>query len=191
MSLPHVLLGVLEARPMSGYELTQLFGASTRWVWSAPQSQIYPALKKMEDNGLITGEEQTRGTRMTRTVYAITDAGMAELREWIGTPLPVPPSRDALEVQALYFDLVPAESAKRVLKEFISELEEALEHAEAHEARLLAKDTELLRERMSKRPVAEHDRMARLKAHVFAGHAAVARTRIAWAQEGLRLLDDA
>ena len=175
---------------MSGYELTQLFGASTRWVWSAPQSQIYPALKKMEENGLIEGEEQQRGTRMTRTVYAITAAGMAELREWIGTPLPIPPSRDALEVQALYFDLVPAESAKRVLKEFIGEQEDALEHAEAHRARLLAKDTELLRERMSKRPVAEHDRMAKLKAHVFAGHAAVARTRLAWAQEGLRLLDE-
>ncbi|GAA2778575.1 PadR family transcriptional regulator [Crossiella cryophila] len=190
MSIQHVLLGVLEARPMSGYELTQLFSASTRWVWSAPQSQIYPALKTMEAAGLITGEQLQTGGRV-RTVYSITEPGLAELRQWIGTAHPSPPSRDALDVQALYFDLVEPAVAKRVLTEFIAEQQAAAEHATAHSARLLAKDTELLRERLSHRPAAEHDRMARLKAHVFAGQAAVAEARIAWAREGLRLLDEA
>ncbi len=174
---------------MSGYELTRLFSASTRWVWAAPQSQIYPALKTMESNGLITGAQQQTGGR-TRTVYSITPEGLAGLRQWIGTVHPSPPSRDTLDVQALYFDLVEAEAAKRVLTEFITEQEAAAEHAEAHRARLLAKDTELLKERLSHRPPGEHDRMAALKAHVFAGHAAVARTRAEWAREGLRLLDE-
>ncbi|MCO1574312.1 PadR family transcriptional regulator [Crossiella sp. SN42] len=190
MSVQHVLLGALEARPMSGYELTQLFSAATHWVWSAPQSQIYPALKTMADAGLIEGTQHQTGGR-TRTVYSLTKAGLRELREWVGTPHASPPSRDALDVQALYFDLVEPAAAKRVLTEFIAEQEAVAEHAAAHSARLLAKDTELVKERLSHRPTSEHDRMAKLKAHVFAGQAAVARTRIAWAQDGLRLLDEA
>ena len=53
MSLQHAILGVLEARPMTGYELVQFFDSSMAWVWSAPQSQIYPRLRAMERDGLI------------------------------------------------------------------------------------------------------------------------------------------
>ena len=34
MSLRHALLGVLAARPMSGYDLSQFFDSSTGWVWT-------------------------------------------------------------------------------------------------------------------------------------------------------------
>jgi DNA-binding PadR family transcriptional regulator len=76
MSLRHALLGVLVARPMSGYELSQFFDSSTGWVWTAPHSQIYPLLGRMENDGVIEAEDQVRGTRLKRKVYSVTPDGL-------------------------------------------------------------------------------------------------------------------
>ncbi|MGW4059811.1 PadR family transcriptional regulator [Amycolatopsis sp. NPDC004747] len=189
MSLQHALLGVLEARPMSGYDLVRFFDSSTGWVWAAPQSQIYPTLRRMERAGLITGDDEQRGPKLTRTVYSITAEGHDELLAWLGTPHDPAPPRDPFLLQALNFEMIDAERAREVLDAFIADQEKAAEEAEAHRDRLLNKETDLLRERLTRRDPADHDRIARLKAHVFEGVAAVARTRAEWAREGQRLLD--
>ncbi len=190
MSLQHALLGVLEARPMSGYDLVRFFDSSAGWIWAAPQSQIYPTLRRMERAGLIGGDDEPRGPRLTRTVYTVTEKGLEELDRWLATPHDPGPPRDPFLVQALNFDMISAEQAQHVLAQFISEQEKAAADAEAHRDRLLAKDTSLLRERLTRRDPADHDRIARLKAHVFEGIARVARTRAEWAREGQRLLGE-
>src|SRR5437667_5199276 len=83
MSLQHAMLGVLEARPMTGYELVQFFDQSMNWVWSAPQSQIYPRLREMEERGLIEGRKEIRGEKLERTVYSLTEEGLEELVRWV------------------------------------------------------------------------------------------------------------
>ncbi len=40
---------------MTGYELSQFLASSTGWLWSATHSQIYPALAKLREQGLIEG----------------------------------------------------------------------------------------------------------------------------------------
>ncbi len=188
MSLRHALLGVLAARPMSGYELSQFFDSSTGWVWTAPHSQIYPTLVKMQSEGLIEGEDQVRGARLKRKVYSITPRGLDELRAWVGTPHPTTGSRDLLLTQALLFDMVEPDRAAEVLEAFIAEQEAHARESREHSKRLLAKETPLLAERLQNRPPEEHDRIARLKAHVFQGQAMVAETRADWARAELELL---
>lgn len=189
MSLQHALLGVLEARPMSGYDLVRFFDGSSGYIWAAPQSQIYPTLRRMEQAGLIVGDDEQRGPRLTRTVYSVTEKGLAELRNWLGTPTKPQPIRDPLLLQALHFDMIEPEQAHEVLEQFIHEQETAAEEAERHRDRLLRRETPLLVERLSRRDPADHEYIARIKAHVFEGMAAVARTRAAWAREGQRLLN--
>ncbi|MEV0820603.1 PadR family transcriptional regulator [Nonomuraea rubra] len=188
MSLQHALLGVLEARPMNGYELTRFFEAAPRWVWSAPHSQIYPTLRQMEQAGLIEGQQEIRGTKLRRMVYSITERGLEELRTWVGSGHAAPPVRDAFFLQALFFDMVEPERAASVLGTYIAEQEKLIAEWRAHSEALLAKETDLLKERLKNRPVAERDRIAKLKAHVFAGQIAVAQARADWARESLRLL---
>jgi DNA-binding PadR family transcriptional regulator len=188
MSLQHALLGVLEARPMSGYDLVRFFDSSTGWIWAAPQSQIYPMLRRMERAGLIEGDDEPRGPRLTRTVYSLTQKGLDELATWLATPHASGPPRDPFLVQALHFDMIEPAQAHDVLARFIDEQEKAAAEAEAHRDRLLHKDTALIKERLTRRDPADHDRIARLKAHVFAGVATVARARADWAREGQRLL---
>ena len=63
MSLRYALLAVLTARPMTGYDLARTFHASVGHVWNAPNSQIYPELHRMENDGLIAGEDVPWGSR--------------------------------------------------------------------------------------------------------------------------------
>ncbi len=53
LMLKCALLGFLNYRPRSGYDLKQLMDVSTSNFWHAKQSQIYATLKKMEKDGLI------------------------------------------------------------------------------------------------------------------------------------------
>ncbi|EDV5156957.1 PadR family transcriptional regulator, partial [Salmonella enterica subsp. enterica] len=56
MSLRYALLALLTARPMTGYDLAKSFHVSVGHVWHAPDSQIYPELKRMLADGLVEGE---------------------------------------------------------------------------------------------------------------------------------------
>ncbi|TDW24202.1 PadR family transcriptional regulator [Kribbella kalugense] len=188
MSLAHAILGVVEARPMNGYELARFFDAHAGWVWSAPRSQIYPQLRNMEDAGLITAERQVRGERLERRVYSITAAGAAELREWVSTPFDTRSKRDALLLQALYFDVVDPTVAVAVLRNVIDEQAAIARSWASHADQLRRHNTPLLKERLKRRPPTEHERIARIKAHVFDAGTALAQARIAWAEEGIRIL---
>ena len=81
-----VILGMLAARPRSGYEIKQLVDSSARFFWAASYGQIYPELKRLEQAGLITGADASQGNRQ-RTVFTLTAKGRRAAREWIaGAP---------------------------------------------------------------------------------------------------------
>ncbi len=71
-----VILGLIAARPRSGYEIKQLVDHSARFFWAASYGQIYPELKRLEKAGLIAGEDSPQGARQ-RTVYSLTAEGRA------------------------------------------------------------------------------------------------------------------
>jgi DNA-binding PadR family transcriptional regulator len=84
-NVAYVSLGYLAtkgARPLSGYDIKQWIDTSVRFFFAASFGQIYPELKKLEAAGLIEGVSNATGGR-ARTEYTITDAGHAELREWL------------------------------------------------------------------------------------------------------------
>jgi DNA-binding PadR family transcriptional regulator len=68
------LLRLLVDRPMHGYEIIQALSDQSGGTYSPSAGTIYPRLGKLEEEGLVTKEADGR-----KTVYAITDAGRAEL----------------------------------------------------------------------------------------------------------------
>jgi len=68
------LLSLLDERPQHGYELIQSLGDRFGGTYVPSAGTIYPRLGKLQEEGLVTKESDGR-----RTVYAITDAGRAEL----------------------------------------------------------------------------------------------------------------
>ena len=93
MSLSHAILGFLNHRPHSGYDLKKVFDASVRHFWPADQSQIYRTLSRMSQNGWTETEIIRQESRPDRKLYHITAAGRKELHRWLTTPLPPEPQR--------------------------------------------------------------------------------------------------
>ena len=55
------------------------------WFWPRAASMIYEEPKKLVTDGLATSQVTFTGKRRS-TVYEITDAGRASLRDWLDTP---------------------------------------------------------------------------------------------------------
>ncbi|MCU1513780.1 MAG: PadR family transcriptional regulator [Microbacteriaceae bacterium] len=68
------LLSLLAERSMHGYELIQALGDRFGGTYIPSAGTIYPRLAKLEEDKLVTKAIDGR-----KTVYAITDAGRAEL----------------------------------------------------------------------------------------------------------------
>ncbi len=48
-----VILGMLAQGQRTGYDIKQFVDKSTRHFWAASYGQIYPELKRLEDQGLV------------------------------------------------------------------------------------------------------------------------------------------
>ena len=82
MSLDHILLGMLRD-PASGYDLHRAFEEGPRHFWSAELGQIYPALNRMEESGLLTSRTTPSARGPARRVYRRTAAGTRALHRWL------------------------------------------------------------------------------------------------------------
>jgi DNA-binding PadR family transcriptional regulator len=79
-----VILGMISLGRQTGYDIKQLVDKSTRHFWAASYGQIYPELRRLEQQGLILGREEPSGGR-ARTVYELTAGGRAALHGWLAS----------------------------------------------------------------------------------------------------------
>ncbi|MEV0966214.1 MULTISPECIES: PadR family transcriptional regulator [unclassified Streptomyces] len=121
MSLRHALLGLLSERPASGYDLLKRFETSLANVWPATQSQIYTELTRLAGAGLITvAAEGPRG----RKEYALTDAGMSELRHWLTETKPQLSTRSDVLLRVFFLGVLEPGQARTYLTELTEMSEE-------------------------------------------------------------------
>ncbi|MFO7679058.1 MAG: PadR family transcriptional regulator [Chloroflexota bacterium] len=88
MSLKHAILGFLEIKPLSGYDLKKAFAGSVQHFWPADQAQIYRTLSQLGEAEMVSVELVPQEDRPDRKVYHITDNGRSELQSWLTTTLP-------------------------------------------------------------------------------------------------------
>lgn len=189
MSLRHALLAILTADPMSGYDLVKYFDGSVAFVWSAPHSQIYPELRRLNESGLLDVEVVPRGKGEKR-VYSINANGKEELRRWVNELLPVPPERDANRLKAAYMEWAEPENARRQLTEHKRHYEASLQRWGQLVEDIKATRVPLLERRLAHRPKKEHEQIIATKIFAFEGEIARAKSEIDWAERGLKLLGE-
>lgn len=102
MPLSHAILGFLEFRPLTGYDLKKYFDQSIAHFWSATKSHIYQALEKLEKDGLVTSQIIPQEGKPNRREYQITDTGRSELRHWLTSPLPPGQLREGWLIQVFF-----------------------------------------------------------------------------------------
>jgi DNA-binding PadR family transcriptional regulator len=77
-----VILGMLSLGMRTGYDIKQFVDSSTRFFWTASYGQIYPELRRLEQQGLVRSHPEPTGGR-ARTVFELTEDGEAALRGWL------------------------------------------------------------------------------------------------------------
>ncbi len=77
------LLGLLTVEPMSGYDLRQTIQTSIGHFWSESFGQIYPNLKALAAEGLVTAKTERQKGKPDRQVYSITRKGRDRLGAWL------------------------------------------------------------------------------------------------------------
>jgi PadR family transcriptional regulator, regulatory protein AphA len=114
-SVTPVILGLLALGPRSGYDIKSTVDRSTRFFWAASYGQIYPELRRLEREGLVEGEDSPNGLR-ARRVYRLTDAGRAELRQWLLGSETTAELRDENLLRIFFADALPREEALQLLE---------------------------------------------------------------------------
>jgi DNA-binding PadR family transcriptional regulator len=113
MALRYALLGALADRPRTGYELLKHFEQSLAYAWPASHSQIYPELARLLEDGLI--EQTGSGARNSKT-YAVTDTGLAEIRQWLRDTTPDRRVRSDAALRTFFLWLLEPEAASEQLE---------------------------------------------------------------------------
>jgi PadR family transcriptional regulator AphA len=106
----YAILGVLSIKPGSGYDIKKFCDQSIAHFWNENFGHIYPVLKLLEQEGLITKETGRTEGRPDRNVYRITPEGKSELRDWLSLPVESEPVRSELLLKLAFAENVPQEN---------------------------------------------------------------------------------
>jgi DNA-binding PadR family transcriptional regulator len=104
MSIRHALLGLLAQKPRHGYELRAAFEAVVGGAeaWDVKPAQIYTTLDRLDEAGLVERHSDLgEGNEPARRVYALTEAGRAELHEWFACAVDNQHQRDEFFVKLM------------------------------------------------------------------------------------------
>ncbi len=122
MSLPYVILTVVNIKSSSGYDVTKEFTGFLGQAWNASHQQVYREMGKLEEKGFLDCVHIPQEGKPDRKEYSITKAGKNELEEWLASPIGLEVVRDVFSSRIL----ACAESSSL---EFVAVFEAALEAA--------------------------------------------------------------
>lgn len=184
MSLRSALLGLLSAEPMSGYDLNRILDETFGYVWTAPHSQIYPALRQMENEGLIEAEVQRTGER-ERRVYRVLDAGHTYLRQWAAEPVVYTGERDTAHLKASMMHLLNFDECEALFRDHLNYFRQRLAIWGTRIEAIETGRSAILRARLKMTDPEDHAKLIAFKLCSYEGSVMRARAEIEWAQRGL------
>src|SRR6266545_7197637 len=126
------ILGLVGRGGAGPHDLLRMAQRGRILAW-AGESQYYVEPKRLARLGYLDARKEPGKTR-ERTVYALTDKGLAALRGWAATPVHFTPVKSELLLRLLIADLVGEVATRQgigVLREDIADLLDRLEQSEA------------------------------------------------------------
>ena len=114
MSVRQSLLAILNQGPCYGYQLRAEFDRRTGSTWPINVGQIYNTLDRLERDGLVQKADiDAEG----QNYYEITDAGRAEVTNWLGSPVVrAAAARDELAIKLAIAVTLPGVDIARVIQ---------------------------------------------------------------------------
>jgi len=123
MSIEYAILGLLSWRPLAGYDIKKMFAGSAAFYWSGNNNQIYTALVKLHENGLVTREIEIQEDSPSRKIYSITAKGQTELKNWLRSEPEPPELKNTFLVQLAWADQLGSEELDMLLEKYEAEVQ--------------------------------------------------------------------
>jgi DNA-binding PadR family transcriptional regulator len=128
MSVKHAILGLLHYQDMHGYRIKRHMERNFGHMWSINYGQIYPNLRKMEQEGLLTKREIAGIGTPARKLYSITEEGKRAFAEWLSSdPQGTMLLRDPFLLRFVFFGFGSRERALAQMDDQIRLYENQLE----------------------------------------------------------------
>jgi DNA-binding PadR family transcriptional regulator len=126
------ILGLVGRGGAGAHDLLLMAQRGRIFAW-AGESQYYVEPKRLAKLGYLDARKEPGKTR-ERTVYTLTDKGLAALRAWAQTPVRFTPVKSELLLRLLVADLVGEEATRQgigALRDDVADLLDRLEQSEA------------------------------------------------------------
>lgn len=108
------VLAVLSVEPLTGYAVREAVTTHLGAFWSESFGQIYPALARLRDDGLVTTDPGDRGGS---SIHRLTPAGRARLVELMREePVSTPP-RNGVLLRLFFGDALGAAACRDLVRE--------------------------------------------------------------------------
>ena len=139
--LKYIILGMLAHRELAGYDIKKLFEEELGDFWYSNHSQIYPELRRMEEDGLISSRTELVGKKLEKKFYQITQNGQELLSNWMYEPLNPPvPTRDEFTMKLYLLDSADHPLVTPLFQEEIARHEEKYQYLQARWQLLFAEE---------------------------------------------------
>ena len=129
--LGFAVLGLIHKEPMSGYDLRKVFAETALGNYSSSPGAIYPALARLEKQGLIIGKEDRSTSLRPKKIYRPSAEGKKVFRAWLlqaVTKHDINRSFDELMLRFAFHDVLGDNTATRL---FLQELADGLDEVVA------------------------------------------------------------
>lgn len=113
----YALLGVLSHKSGSGYDIKKFCDESIGYFWNENFGHIYPVLKKLEEENLITKTTEENEGHPQKNIYSITQKGKDELNQWLKLPIDKAPRRSEMLLKIFFSTHIPAKDIIKRLEE--------------------------------------------------------------------------
>ncbi|MEK4300323.1 PadR family transcriptional regulator [Oceanobacillus sp. FSL W8-0428] len=131
----YAILGILTTDCRSGYEIKQFIDNSLNHFWKISYGQIYPTLKRLEEEGLATIQATSQEGKPDRKEYFLTAKGKEILKDWLEKPLKqLPVERNEVLLKLFFGNHQTEEQTIRLLEDYKQKLEKIYQTYEGIEA---------------------------------------------------------
>ena len=124
MDIKTMILGFLMHGSMTGYELKKRFSLSFSFFSALSYGSIYPALKKLEQEGWITLKVEVQDGSPNRKVYTITDSGREVFLENLRKPFDLERQKSAFLARLFFFAHLTREERLTTANRYLESIKE-------------------------------------------------------------------
>ncbi len=115
--LEYIIIGMVLDNSLTGYDIKKYIENGIGIFYKASFGTLYPALKRLEEKGLLNMTEQMQGNRQKK-LYVATDVGKKTFYEWLSSPVDLNDMTENRLVKIYFFDKLPEDVRKIQLKEY-------------------------------------------------------------------------